>query len=309
MPALAGPLSTLIQLVLPGIGACIMAGMERRRALIFAGVVFMAAGAVMVAMGFAGAMLILAQNVLVAAGIFLCLERLRPGGTAWIQVSLALVALSVVYLFIGSGGHISQAYGQLIEAVGRDLDLGFSAFSENYARSQGQALPVELEVTYSQVKELLLFYFPGIMTSLMAFTVLGNLWSCRFCRLKAMASAPRQGYRVAGLLLPFSIWRLPDWFVWLFIAAGITALLPWPVADAAGRNGLLFISVFYLVQGFWILLYFFQRLSTPWWLRAIVYILIGIQWYGLLLVTLTGLLDTWVDFRGRLERASRGGEE
>jgi uncharacterized protein YybS (DUF2232 family) len=308
MPCLAGPLSNLLQLFLPGIGACIMAAMERRRALFLSGAVFVAAGGVMVAMGFAGAMLILAQNVLIAAGIFLCLERARSGAQAWIQVSIALVGLSIVYLFVGSGGELASAYRQIIEVVERDLDLGFKAFSQNYAGSQGKELPPDLEVAYGQVKGLFLYYFPGLMASMMAFTVLGNLWSCRTCRLKAMTAAPRKGYRVEGLLSPFSAWRLPFWFVWIFIAAGITALLPVAWAEAAGKNGVLFISIFYLVQGFWIVRYFFQRLETPWWIRGIVYILIGIQWYGLLLVTLTGLLDTWIDFRGRLERARQDRE-
>ncbi len=310
IPSLAGPLGQVLQMVLPGIAACYMAAIGHRTASIAVSAVLALSVLLLLALGDIAGVMILFQSVLIAAGIYLSLLRRWSGTETWVVLSSGLSLLFLLFLLAGSGGDFTKALSEITGLVNQELDRGIQAVIANLEQQKpGPELMAIMESELQQFKETLIYYFPGIMGAGMVITALLNLWSFRYCRLKAMARFPRPEYTIYGILLPFASWRLPFWLVWIFIAGGILAAGTQGVWQRVGCNLVLSCCLFYLIQGFWVVRYFFHRLNVPWWIRGVVYLLIGIQWYGLLLVVLTGLLDTWMDFRTTLDRAKSSQDE
>lgn len=98
-----------------------------------------------------------------------------------------------------------------------------------------------------------------------------------------------------------SRWRLPYRYVWSIIVSGGLILLPLGGARILGVNILIVILFFYLLQGFSILHFFFNKKRIPIFLRAAGYFLIIAQQFLMLLVVVLGIIDVWVDFR-KLEK-------
>ncbi len=92
-------------------------------------------------------------------------------------------------------------------------------------------------------------------------------------------------------------WKMPDWIVWLVIAAGVLIIVPERNAQIAGLNALIVLLFLYLLQGLSIVQFFFREKSIPRYLRALFYALIVLYQYLLVFVSAIGLFDIWVDFR------------
>ena len=92
-------------------------------------------------------------------------------------------------------------------------------------------------------------------------------------------------------------WKMPDWVVWLVIAAGVLIIVPERSAQVAGLNALIILLFLYLLQGLAIVQFFFRQKSIPGYLRALFYALIVLYQYLLVFISAVGLFDIWVDFR------------
>jgi len=64
-----------------------------------------------------------------------------------------------------------------------------------------------------------------------------------------------------------------------------------------GLNVLMVMGTIYLLQGFSILAFYFERWNLPRALRAFLYALLFVQQYLALGAVLLGLFDVWADFR------------
>jgi hypothetical protein len=98
-------------------------------------------------------------------------------------------------------------------------------------------------------------------------------------------------------------WHASDYLVWVFIASGVTLLLPITVLSTIGLNVFLVTLAIYLLQGLAIAVFWGQRLPIPLGIRCFLIVLALIM-AGPLCVVLcitAGLFDLWVDFR-RLRR-------
>jgi uncharacterized protein YybS (DUF2232 family) len=94
-----------------------------------------------------------------------------------------------------------------------------------------------------------------------------------------------------------SYWRMPDWVVWLVIAAGALMIVPEEIATIIGLNTLIVLLFLYLLQGISIVQFFFKKKNIPRYLRALFYALIVLYQYLLVFISAIGLFDIWVDFR------------
>ncbi len=92
-------------------------------------------------------------------------------------------------------------------------------------------------------------------------------------------------------------WKLPDWVVWIVIAAGAMMVVPEEIVKTIGLNTLIVLLFLYLLQGLSIVQFFFRKKSIPRYLRALFYALILLYQYLLVFVAAIGLFDIWVDFR------------
>lgn len=131
--------------------------------------------------------------------------------------------------------------------------------------------------------------FPAFFYIMALFTVVMNTLAGR-----ALLQIKQLPYPDFGDL---TIWKAPEKLVWILIISGGSLLVPVNMVKIAGMN-LLFICLFiYMFQGFAIVAYVFKRKNVPWFFRFIFYFLIFMQQYLILVISILGLIDLWVDFR------------
>ncbi len=134
--------------------------------------------------------------------------------------------------------------------------------------------------------------FPALALSGAVLTVWLNVLAARSLLRRHAEEFPDFG--------DLSLWKAPERFVWLLIAAGGMMLLPIDGVDSVGLNILIICCLLYLLQGLAIVGFFFKRKRVPQLLRWLFYILIAVQQYMVILVIAFGLFDIWVDFRKRI---------
>ena len=96
---------------------------------------------------------------------------------------------------------------------------------------------------------------------------------------------------------PYRDWRLPDITVWAVIASGIMLFMPTTGARLFGLNGLMVCAVLYFFQGLAVLGTLFNRWRVPPVVRILINMLTLMQLYGLLFLSVLGLIDVWADFK------------
>jgi len=100
---------------------------------------------------------------------------------------------------------------------------------------------------------------------------------------------------------PLYYWRVPEWLIFLVLAAGFLLLLPVSFVRQVSLNLLVILSLLYFCQGVAVFAVWFQRRRIPRLLRGIGYLCLFLH-PMIILVTIIGLVDLWLDFR-RLRQA------
>ncbi len=95
----------------------------------------------------------------------------------------------------------------------------------------------------------------------------------------------------------FSAYRNPDHLIWLVIVSGFLLLLDQPILFQGGLNILIVTLGLYFMQGVAIIITFFDRFAVSPIMRGFFYLLLAIQPYLAIGVTLFGLFDLWLNFR------------
>lgn len=95
----------------------------------------------------------------------------------------------------------------------------------------------------------------------------------------------------------YRYWRLPDPLIWLLIAAIVLLLLGGGSVAQAGYALAAAAGLAYFFQGAAIFAHLLHRWQVPAFWRAVLYFFVAVQGYGMLLLTVTGVADTWADFR------------
>lgn len=174
----------------------------------------------------------------------------------------------------------------------RYLEQLFQAVQERVHTLELPEGQSDLATRVETLSRIALTIFPGMLTLNYLFTnVLNYLLVRHYCRQS----------RPPLFLDPVELtaWSAPDHLVWVFLASGVTLLLPWPFLNAVGGNILLVTLAIYLLQGIAITLFWGRRLPLPlpmrWFLAIFVFLLAGPL--CLLICTTVGLFDLWVDFR------------
>jgi uncharacterized protein YybS (DUF2232 family) len=95
----------------------------------------------------------------------------------------------------------------------------------------------------------------------------------------------------------FSSYRNPDHLIWPVILSGFCLLLDHPVLFQVSLNILIVTLGLYFTQGLAIIVAFFDRYTVSSLMRGIFYVLLAVQPYLAIGVTLFGLFDLWLNFR------------
>lgn len=103
-----------------------------------------------------------------------------------------------------------------------------------------------------------------------------------------------------------ALWRSPELLVWVLIVGGILLLLKNEWAGVIGLNLLVVSGGIYLFQGMAIMAFYFKKMQTPLFFKALGYFLIAVQQIFTIMVIGFGLFDLWFDFRRlKIEKPSK----
>ncbi len=104
-------------------------------------------------------------------------------------------------------------------------------------------------------------------------------------------------------------WRMPFVMVWIVIVAGLLAYTTQGFLRLLGANIAMFLVILYFFQGMAIVQAGFRRYATTSLVRGVFYFALLFWSYLVLIVTLLGLFDNWVDFRKRFFSTCNKGED
>ena len=193
----------------------------------------------------------------------------------------------VFFAIIYSLGNQTNFYAELLEGI----DRGFQAtllFYRDSGQFSAEALK-EIEAFLERFRQLIDKLLPALILSSIICTVwLNMLFGQWLLKKQGPEHLPWED---------FSLWRLPDFFVWPVIAAGAAMLLPGQGLNIFGLNLGLVLGVLYFTQGIAILSFFLKKWTVPPIVKGIIYIMLLMQIYGLALLAGIGLADVWLEFR------------
>ena len=186
-----------------------------------------------------------------------------------------------------------------------DLLAGMDALLEQFIvmYRTDSGLPADVLYTVEQIiaetRELLPKILPGLLAGTVLITVsLNTIISGTLLRRLVPEKA---------VWPPYKEWRLPDKAVWLLITAFALLLIGQGGMQHAGLSLLIVSGMMYFFQGAAVAVHLLNRWKLPRAFRFFVYVLLLFQRYGMLLVALVGVADTWADFR-KLDREEQNND-
>ncbi len=219
---------------------------------------------------------------------------LYSSGKAKINVAVAagqgVVILALTWVFYWTLFGMSQG----INAYSHLLATMDSGLAQTYELYQQQAdLPAEvlwdMELLVTELREIVPRILPGLLGCIVVMTVWINQVVANAVLLKVRperAPWPR-----------FKNWQIPEKFVWVAIGIIISILLGPEGARNAGLSVGLVCTLIYFFQGLAILVYLLGKWNVPGYFRIIIYMIVVVQSFGFIMLTVLGLADVWTDFR------------
>jgi len=208
-----------------------------------------------------------------------------------VQAGLAgIIVLAVAWLIFGAVYGILSGINPYVGLL-VDMDTLMAQFIGAYREHAD--LPVEtlylLEQLIAGLRELLPRILPGLLAGTVLLTVVLNMIISRALLFKL---APEK-----VCWPPYSEWRLPDKTVWLFILTVVLLLLSKGGGGTLGLSLVFVVGILYFFQGAAVVIHTLNRWNLPRVFRLFIYVMLALQRYGVLLVVIAGLIDTWADFR------------
>lgn len=182
-----------------------------------------------------------------------------------------------------------QPYGNLLAL----LDTSLLQLAEEARRSA--ELPEEVSqqivalVADIRSSGLVAKLLPGLLAGGAVLTVWLNL---------VLGSGLLRRFRPDKTVWPeYRCWRLPEPLIWLLITAVGLSLFGSSWAAQVGYTLAAAAGLLYFFQGAAIFAHLLHRWHVPTFWRAVLYFFVAAQGYGMLLLAVTGVADTWADFR------------
>jgi len=172
------------------------------------------------------------------------------------------------------------------------LDSGFAQSYELYRTSA--ELPPEIQINMAAVILEIRSLIPRILPGMLCSTVLVTVWINQLLYHRILSR--RRPDKI--IWPPYSTWKLPEQLVWLPISASVLFLSGHGILKDLGLNALLISGTIYFFQGLAVVIHLQKKWKIPAYLKIILYLMLIVQSYGLILITLLGLGETWINIRG-----------
>jgi uncharacterized protein YybS (DUF2232 family) len=256
-------------------------GWKQGGALVAAGLVL--AGAITLRFGSLPALLF--AITLVPVGLLLArgIEKNEPPSLTGLK---AVLSLGSLWLLAGLWYGLQHGVNPYQE-IQQGLEEGFRQTLAHYQAKK--ELPAdalkELTIALEATRQFLRQALPAVLIAAVISTVWLNLLAAGWLLKRTRPDLIRWP--------EFKTWRLPDSLVWLVIVAlGLLVSNREPLVTA-GLNAVYVLGLLYFMQGLTIIAHLLARWKMPRFFRGMVYALLLIQLYGILLLALLGLADTW----------------
>ncbi len=175
------------------------------------------------------------------------------------------------------------------------LDAGFAQTYELYRTNN--ELPAEMQARLATVIVELRELIPRILPGILCCSILVTVWMNQV----VLNSLLLRRHPDKTKRPPYSYWKLPEQLVWVPIAATTLFLLGSNGLKDLGLNMILVSGVVYFFQGLAVFIHLLGRWKVPAYLRVLLYVMLVIQSYGLVLITLLGIGETWMNIRPEKE--------
>ena len=198
----------------------------------------------------------------------------------------AVLLIGIVGLFFYSSLSATSIKTLASEYVRKNLELTIELY-----KSMG-ITPAEVDIDPDSLEKIH-FFFVRIVPALVIASTLFLIWATLLLA-KPILISRNLNYPGFG---PLSLWKAPEYFVWVVIGCGLMLLIPKISLKLLGTNGLLILMTIYFFQGIAIVAFFFDKKQLPRFLRIVLYSLIAVQQLLLLVVIGLGFFDVWLNFR------------
>ncbi len=212
-------------------------------------------------------------------------DEIRSGYKGFIVLGISWFIFLLAYGTI----HEINPYNQLLQI----LDTGFAQTYEFY--STNSEIPAETLVNAEQAVTELRAIIPKILPGILFCTLLITVWINFLGSITLLE-------RIKPGVIPwkkYRDWRLPDRLVWIPIAAGIALIFSKGVISSTGLSIILISALLYFFQGLAVFINFMDRWNVPLYLKILIYAILILQSYGLLVLSVIGVADVWINFRQR----------
>lgn len=196
-------------------------------------------------------------------------------------LAAAFVAIVVIGNLAGTG-----PFGLISGYIEKNLELMVAAYKQLDVSEEAIRA---IDESMGRLHYALMAVFPAIIAATLIITAWVNLLLGRFILKTAGFTSPA--------LERLNLWQAPEQLVWGVIACGILLLLPFQPMRVIAANILMVAIIVYLLQGFAVISFYFDKKDVPLFIRIIVYAAVAIQQFLLLFVVGVGFFDTWFNLR------------
>lgn len=201
----------------------------------------------------------------------------------------AVIAAGTIYFVLFFAGmSLLEAKGSMKTAA----DLFKSRIEQTTVEMTKNGATPEEAAMIAKVAGYIMPLVPGMLVCVAIFMAFINCYFVETIYIRFFGGSP--------VLPPFQIWTAGEAFVWVLNACVAAALLKnFIKIDAvfyAAVNIILVMLFVYFLQGLSVVSFYFTKYNVPVLLQAVLFIFILVP-YLKEIILLTGLLDTWFNFR------------
>ncbi|MBW1971977.1 MAG: DUF2232 domain-containing protein [Deltaproteobacteria bacterium] len=224
------------------------------------------------------------------------------GLLSWVMGRAWFKGEKVEWIWLKGFGVSVAAFIFTLYIISLKGNSGFNIFSKELSKSMEQTLifykkmglapdkAEELNAALKNFSVFLINILPALFAIGIGFTAWFNLLICRWFFKKRYPFIVDDKWS-------FKFWQLPEPLIWLPIGGAFLLLLKQYNLGRLGLN-ILIITLFpYLIQGFAIIYYYFDKKSIPLFIRMVGYAIILIVPAALIGTVALGLFDMWLNFR------------
>lgn len=213
-------------------------------------------------------------------------ENYTPVDRAIAYSTITILAVGAALVIIAGNLHGTGASGLLSEYIGKNLEMTAAIYKQ--LDSSEESIRA-LEESIGKIQHAMLIILPSLTAAILVITAWINL-------LFGSAILKKAGFRTA-VFDNLNLWKAPENLVWGVIACALLLVLPLYAPRVVALNALIVMMTVYLLQGFAIISFYFEKKEVPLVIRVIVYGAVLVQQVLLLFIIGLGFFDTWLNLR------------